>query len=350
MTPYRIIFACLLNLSLGISPITSWAPRKIRFSPSIFEGFQSRNQSKPASLGSSLVAGWFSLVPKDTQKDITTAITPKLVIVIPAYNEEMRIESTLQAYRKFLLQSEYTSKILVVDDGSTDGTVQVVQSVCNCIDPQECPIQCLSLPKNQGKGAALAAGIQHIAKECGDDRNSTLILTQDADGSGDLAYLDCMMDRMKELLVGVSDEQAPATTQSKIDWSQRAIVTGNRNYNLWSPRGITRWGFQTAVKWIMNDLRVQDSQCGYKLMTLNAARDLYDKLEVNGWAHDVEVLYRAKLVDIPIQEISIDWDDKDGSKVVQSGVAKVSSEMLLDVIKLRWQYSNIRAWLSLGDF
>lgn len=305
-----------------------------------------------------------------TAADKSQAV-PRIVIVIPAYNEEDRILSTLETYRDFLRESNWTSEILVVDDGSTDKTVDVVHSFLACTtsssqedhedDARVIPIQCLSMPTNQGKGAALAAGIKHIAEKCAErNSNSTLILTQDADGSGDLAYLECMIDRMKALLTvpveaEESDEEEveqevssePATT---IDWTKPAIVTGNRNYNPFSPRGITRWGFQTAVRLIMNDLRVQDSQCGYKLMTLAAARDLYDDLEVSGWAHDVEVLYRAKLVDMPIEEVLIDWNDKEGSKVVESGVARVSIQMLLDVIKLRWEYSNFRAWLSLGDF
>ena len=347
----RILLACLLTLSLGISPRTSLIPRKIGFPASAIFPNQNRSHRSGRSLPASLLSGWLSLGPNESENDTTTTETPQLVVLIPAYNEEMRIESTLEAYRGYLLQSGYNnSRILVVDDGSSDRTLQVVESIGNCTNLNECPVQCLSLPHNQGKGAALAAGIQFVAEHFGDDSNPTLILTQDADGSGDLVYLDGMMDRMKELLVTESEEQKAMAMPSRIDWSQRAIVTGNRNYNVWSPRGITRWGFQTAVKLIMNDLRVQDSQCGYKLMTLNAARDLYEELEVKGWAHDVEVLYRAKLVNIPIQEIPIDWEDKEGSKVVQSGVARVSTEMLLDVIKLRWQYSNFRAWLSLGDF
>lgn len=299
--------------------------------------------------------GWFPSLHTQESQNLPGARNPRLVVLIPAYNEESRIESTLQAYREFLTQSAYISKILVVDDGSTDGTVQMAESVCNCEDSWNCPIQCLSLPKNQGKGAALSAGIRFIVEQCNEEeRNSTLILTQDADGSGDLVHLDSLMESMQTL---VSVENIRKSSPGEVvdegpfhDYSKRAIVSGNRNYNLLSPRGITRWGFQTCVRTIMNDLRVQDSQCGYKLMTLNAANDLYDDLEVKGWAHDVEVLYRAKLASIPIEEIPIDWEDKDGSKIAERGVARVSTEMLLDVIKLRWQYSNLREWLSLGDF
>ena len=243
--------------------------------------------------------------------------------------------------------------------------MDVVSSFLECSndDDDRVSVKCLSLPDNRGKGAALSAGIKHIAElYCDHDQGATLILTQDADGSGNLMYLEGMIDRMKDLLTASleidddhgeregSSKLVPSSSASFVNWTKPAIVTGNRNYNIFSARGITRWGFQTAVRLIMNDLRVQDSQCGYKLMTLAAAKDLYDELEVGGWAHDVEVLYRAKLVDIPIDEISIEWIDKDGSKVVQSGVAQVSLQMLRDVIKLRWDYSSLRAFLNIGDF
>jgi dolichyl-phosphate beta-glucosyltransferase len=253
---------------------------------------------------------------------------PRLIILIPAYNEANRLESTLSCYQEFLLQSKLNCEILVVDDGSQDETCSVVKSFLAKI-----PVECVSLPTNEGKGAALSRGIQYVAEKY--SSTDTLIVTQDADGSGNLIYLDSMMLSLQQLL---TDESGT------LDWSKRALATGNRNYTFWSARGITRWGFQRVVRLIMNDLRVQDSQCGYKLMTLSAADILYKNLHLRGWSHDVEVLYRAKLHDIPIQEVSIEWKDKDGSKVVADGVARVSLQMLVDVLRLRWEYSVTGAW------
>lgn len=339
-----VILAFLLLSKLPVSESWAFRRRQPKFTTS------PTNKLSPPQSHTTFIDSWLSWHPATWNRiEHDGNHTPKLVVLIPAYNEECRIQATLETYRTFLLQSNWESEILVVDDGSTDNTVSVVKSYMEDVDNVQVPIYCLSLPLNQGKGAALAAGIKHIAEDC----NETLILTQDADGSGNLVYLQSMIDRMRELVTVSHEQKGPNETQSSVrcvDWTKPAIVTGNRNYKLFSPRGITRWGFQAAVRLIMNDLRVQDSQCGYKLMTLAAAKDLYDDLEVRGWAHDVEVLYRAKLVDIPIEEIPIDWTDKDGSKVVESGVARVSLQMLLDVIRLRWEYSNLRAWLSLGDF
>ena len=257
-------------------------------------------------------------------------VNPRLVVLIPAYNEENRIGSTLNSYQEFLSQSKWSCEILVVDDGSSDRTSEVA----NDFRGDKIPISCISLPDNAGKGAAISMGMEHIATK-NETPENLVILTQDADGSGDLIYLNSMMETLEGLITDRS---------GNIDWNQKALVTGNRNYNIFSSRGITRWGFQTAVSLIMGGLRVQDSQCGYKLQTLSCAKVLYKNLNLKGWAHDVEVLYRAKLREIPIAQIDINWKDKDGSKVVESGVVKVSLEMLLDIVRLRWEYSVTGAW------
>lgn len=257
---------------------------------------------------------------------------PRLVLLIPAYNEEDRIPNTLQSYQDFFEKSIWECEILVIDDGSQDETASIVNSF-----PGKIPIQCVSLPTNQGKGGALARGIQVAADQ--NNKNSkeddTLILTVDADGSGELVYLETLVHSLEDILT---------QQDGSVNWSYPAMVTGNRNYNIFTARGITRWGFQTCVKLIMNDLRVRDSQCGYKLMTLPAATRLYRDLHLQRWSHDVEVLFRAKLYDIPIREVPIEWKDKDGSKVVESGVVRVSIEMLLDVLRLRWEYSVTGNW------
>jgi dolichyl-phosphate beta-glucosyltransferase len=203
--------------------------------------------------------------------------SPRLVVLIPAYNEADRIEKTLESYEQFLTSSplwQNNCEIVVVDDGSKDETVLKVKDFTSNI-----LIQCISLDTNQGKGSALARGINYIQEttKANNEPKSIIILTQDADGSGDLKYLEDMYRKLQELLDSSTKEE-------------EVMVMGNRNYNLFSSRGITRWGFQTCVSIIMGGLGVQDSQCGYKLMTLSTATRLYKDLNLNGWV-------RTRLVD-----------------------------------------------------
>jgi len=93
---------------------------------------------------------------------------------------------------------------------------------------------------------------------------------------------------------------------------------------------------------LAGDVGVGDTQCGFKLMTIAAAKPLYADLNLQGWTHDVEVLYRAKQNKIPAAEQAIEWQDKDGSKLVESpgGTVGVSVVMLLEVLQMRLAYET----------
>lgn len=278
---------------------------------------------------------------------------PRLFILIPAYNEESRIASTLECYQNFLmdpfndLSSLFqTCKIIIVDDGSTDDTIQVIQNFTTSTSSRIAPaaadddnndgtssalasaisIHIVQMKYNQGKGAALERGFQYLVDNhdtddyddtdtsCrhtkGYERSAALILTQDADGSGDLIYLKTMFHKLRDLILisssssydrnncdsGNNDDDHSAVfsdsnntvlpDQTIIgDWSSAlGMVIGNRNYKAFSRRGITRLGFQMCVRALsMNSLRIADTQCGYKLMTLNTSKQLYNNIHLKGW-------------------------------------------------------------------
>jgi dolichyl-phosphate beta-glucosyltransferase len=280
---------------------------------------------------------------------------PHLTVVIPAYNEEFRILDTLESYQNYLASSDRwkdKTSILVIDDGSTDGMVDVLRRFGNSAeststsydDLHHCvSIECLSLDKNQGKGAALARGIQEACERY----PAGLILTTDADGSAEVAGLEDLYDSLVSVLrdSNATGGSGSSNATRMIQWDQAAMINGYRTYESASPsRLIFRWGFRTVVKSICGNLGVQDSQCGFKLMTATAGASLYRNLHVQGWSHDVEVLYRARLLGILIAERSISWEDKMGSKLVASpgGILAVVVQMFWQVVRIRFNYATGR--------
>ena len=85
---------------------------------------------------------------------------------------------------------------------------------------------------------------------------------------------------------------------------------------------------------------IADTQCGFKLMTLTTGIALYNDLHLKRWTNDVEALYRAKKLGIPVSEMVISWEDKDGSKLSSSalGTVWVSLVMLFEILYMRLQY------------
>ena len=282
--------------------------------------------------------------PLDDASSIVGAISvPQLTVVIPAYNEELRILETLETCQRYLSDSDLwkqRSTILVVDDGSTDTTVDVVRRIGSAISDRSVAIHCVSLETNQGKGAALARGIREACEKFPD----SLILTTDADGSPEIAGLEDLYASLETILKDAADD-------GTVHWDQAAMINGYRTYQSASAsRLIFRWGFRTVVKTLCGDLGVQDSQCGFKLMTAAAASRLYSNLHVPGWSHDVEVLFRARHYGVQVAEHAVGWEDKAGSKLVASpcGVIAVSLKMFLEVLLIRWSYATGRWKFQVG--
>ena len=318
-----------------------------------------------------------------------------LTILIPAYNEIDRIGETLCTYINYMkhqpVYQNYTTassldnqstiittgqcSILVIDDGSTDGMCQYIQDKTwlvpekdgtsshlreNCWSVNE-HVSCISLPTNQGKGAAISRGMMELqccATENEDDNNTctrSIVLVADADGSGDISCLNDMIYSLECLL------ESTALTSTTLSENDLAIIVGKREYPQSKKsllRSILSWGFRTCVSTLFigtttsnnnigntntNALGVTDTQCGFKLMTTRTGKLLYHELNLKRWSHDVEVLYRASCLcnDVLIGECSVNWVDKDGSKLVSSGKDAVvmSAVMLVEIGKMRLLYA-----------
>ncbi|HEY9712140.1 MAG TPA: dolichyl-phosphate beta-glucosyltransferase [Chroococcales cyanobacterium] len=230
---------------------------------------------------------------------------PEVSIVIPAYNEESRLLKTLESVHQCLSAREADFEIVVVDDGSTDTTVNLVDQFAMHHDG----VRLISYSPNQGKGHAVRTGIR-AAK--GD-----LILIDDADGSAPIAELS----RLEDAISAGAD----------IAIGSRNMPDQNRVINALAYRKYIGNTFNIIVQSLLLP-GVRDTQCGFKLFKWQVAQDIFSVAAQNGFAFDVEILYIAKIRGYKISEIAIDWSNVEGSKV---NLVIDSLKMLLEVLKIR---------------
>jgi dolichyl-phosphate beta-glucosyltransferase len=237
--------------------------------------------------------------------------------VIPAYNEESRLPSTLQSILSFMDRRESMRfwEILVVDDGSRDGTAEVA---ARCF-PDRKEIRVLRNPGNRGKGYSVRHGILEARGEW--------VLFTDAD-------LSVPIEDFDRLSAAVDNRQAEIAIGSRgID---RSLI-GVHQPKLREYSGRL---FNVIMRAVVG-LRFHDTQCGFKLYRAEAAKAIYAPQRMNGFSFDVEHLAVAKARGIGIVEVPVRWNNVEGTKV--SALAGLKS--FLDLIRIRWnqlsgKYSN----------
>jgi dolichyl-phosphate beta-glucosyltransferase len=231
-------------------------------------------------------------------------------IVIPAYNEETRIIPTLEKVYRYFTSREMEFEIIVADDGSKDNTVQVV----NKFSERYHGIRVLQHKQNKGKGAAVKTGVL--------DAKGDLILFTDADLSTPIEEFEKLKKAIDEGFdIAIGSRGLP---DSKIVVSQP-----------WYRRYIGKV-FPYLVRLIvMRDFK--DTQCGFKLFRKEAGRTLFSELKTEGFAFDVEILYRAIKNGYKVVETSITWFNSLQSKV---GLVHEPFRMLRAIFKLPVLYSR----------
>ncbi len=224
-----------------------------------------------------------------------------LSVVIPAYNEEKRLGATLRRVLDYLAAERVRYEVLVVDDGSVDGTAGVVQGLASE------GVELVRQPQNRGKGAAVRRGVLASRGEW--------VLVTDADLSTPIEDLERLRARAEDadLILG-----SRAVADSEITRRQpipRELM--GKTFNLI----IRRLGL-TALK---------DTQCGFKLMRGEAARQVLSEARVDGFAYDVELVALAHRQGLRVAEVGVTWHDSPASKVHP---LRDSARMLWDVLKI----------------
>ena len=251
----------------------------------------------------------------------------KLCIIIPAYNEEKRIDHAIDAYHLFFNSrsrvGDLSAMLLVVMNGCTDNTQQVVASMMNEDRPN---VRAISIPQ-AGKGLAIKAGFEWALAHDYD-----LIGFVDADLSTSPQYF---YDLVQTIELAEATEVIDGAIASR--YMPDSIVVPERP---WIKRLGSLLIYEPLV-FLLFGMSYYDLQCGAKLFTRAVIKKVCPELTVAQWAFDVELLYLCKLHQFTVVEIPTIWRDKAGSKL---SIMNGGLRMLSTLIKLRIAYSRF-AWL-----
>ncbi len=227
-------------------------------------------------------------------------MTPSLSVVIPAYNEAKRIDPTLDRLLEYLRSREATFEILVVDDGSRDGTRTLVEA------RNDAELSLLRSERNEGKGAAVRRGLLASRGE--------RVLFTDAD-------LAVPIEELENLESVLRDDTAIACASKALPDSRPQ--NGHPTYRKTMSRA-----FNSFVR-LLGLTRLKDTQCGFKLLRGDAARDIAARCRINGFTFDVELLHVAERLGYPSREVAVAWRHDPASRVHPArGALRVFSEVL----------------------
>jgi len=233
-------------------------------------------------------------------------LTTTYSIVIPAYNEGARIRATLERVLAHMQRHGWDAEVLVVNDGSTDDTVQIVQSFA----AQNPALRLLENPGNRGKGYSVRNGVLHASGE--------VVLFTDADLSSPIEEADKLFAALASGAdVAIGSRWLRAELQTQRQPLHRQLF--GRIFNL-------------ALRIILG-LRYRDTQCGFKAFTRRAAQSIFPLQHIERWGFDPEILYLARMFGYRVEEIPVQWAHREGTRIspLRDGI-----RMFFEMLRIRW--------------
>ncbi|XP_065499995.1 dolichyl-phosphate beta-glucosyltransferase isoform X3 [Caloenas nicobarica] len=221
---------------------------------------------------------------KESVPSIHDPPTKELSVVVPSYNEEDRLPLMMDEALDYLEKRQkqdpsFTYEVIVVDDGSKDQTTEVAMKYCK--------------KYGSDKGVFISRGKK--------------ILMADADGATKFADIEKVEEGLENL--------QPWPNQMAISCGSRAHLEKDSIAKRSYFRTLLMYGFHFLV-WFLCVKEIRDTQCGFKLLTREAALRTFSTLHIERWAFDVELLYIAQCLRIPIAEVAVNWTEIEGSKLV----------------------------------
>jgi glycosyltransferase involved in cell wall biosynthesis len=233
---------------------------------------------------------------------------PLLAVIVPAFNEARRLADNLLTLLSYLQTFRPEAQLIVVDDGSTDGTSDVAEELF--ARRPDVAAQVLRFPQNHGKGHAVRAGL--LAAQ------APIALFSDADLSTPITELPKIVEPIEagdyDIVLG-----SRALDRSLIGHHQPwRREQGGKAFNM-----IVR---------LTTGLPFSDTQCGFKAFRMEAARPVIEQARIDGFGFDVELLFLAQRAGLRMLEVPVRWDHNEGSKV---HILRDSLRMFSEVMSLR---------------
>jgi dolichyl-phosphate beta-glucosyltransferase len=228
-------------------------------------------------------------------------------IVVPVYNEEKRITVFLESVIDYLLQKDFSYELVIVDDGSRDRTIAVIESLLSAKLPGSYRI--IKLPANRGKGAAIREGMLQAKGD--------YIFFLDADGSTSIREIDSFIPKISP---GIDIYIATRTIKHKAPQKRKFFG----------------YGYIFLANFLLG-LRVVDITCGFKCYSRGSASKIFPLQTLNNWSFDAEDLFIATKHGYEIMGIPVHWQHVGGSKV------KVFKNVIIcavDLLKIRHNNSK----------
>ncbi len=244
---------------------------------------------------------------------------PDLSLVIPAYNEERRLGPTLEAVLAFLGDQPYTSEVIVVSDGSRDGTRRVAEAAFAALDQSPAAKvtgRFVEYHPNAGKGRAVRTGVAHTT--------GRFVAFTDADLSTPIDEMERALDYVRR---GAYDVALGSRAAEGAEIAQRQPLY----------RRLSARFFNVLRDSIVGIRGLKDTQCGLKVFDGDVARFIFARQRIDGFMFDVETAYIAQRLELRVLELGVRWADAPDSKVkLTSGF-----RLLPDLTRIRLAHGGL---------